>query len=485
MEEIFNKYDQLIPNYEISALCLTTYPCKHYVIKNGIKTIKSSIEIYSYCIKHNIEVPEHFIYCKKICDKNAYLEMIKNNDFENFKNNYLLDEHGLHFDNYSKIFLSNAISFNKIKFVKYLVEDKNIPIEYEHISKSINLPNMEIFKYLLQKSNYDPKSIGKINYLGRGGNNLLSLATHHKNFQLIKYPCEELDVQLNQNNKYTSALSELRCYDPLNENDIDIANYLIQKSIEQNVIYYGDDVLKIKKMGFYDILSSKNLIYNPYCDKNIEIEFEHMDVGHFIPLLPLDEYCKVTEKEFECSLSESIKDRLINNMVCVGQLHKIKSILEYNIENLIHHNLLINPNNNIIITNVPFCCIKYIEISIKTNIEKAINNIFIDFNGSSKPFNKYENENKFIFNSKVPIPINCLMFTTIKIIVEINDGIDKIHNDLFIKNINFKMRFVPGINDRIFDKIIQIDDFCSLMYASGLAVFIDNQLHDECIAIDI
>lgn len=41
--------------------CQETYPCKHIVTINGKNYDMNGIQIYNYCIKHNIPVPDHFM----------------------------------------------------------------------------------------------------------------------------------------------------------------------------------------------------------------------------------------------------------------------------------------------------------------------------------------------------------------------------------------------------------------------------------------
>ena len=52
----------------IDDICIEYYPCKHYVTLNGEYKCLDGIEICKWCIKNNIEIPEHFQYYKNVLD---------------------------------------------------------------------------------------------------------------------------------------------------------------------------------------------------------------------------------------------------------------------------------------------------------------------------------------------------------------------------------------------------------------------------------
>ena len=66
METILKSKNTLI----ISNTCRESYSCQHFVILNGGQTeVWYDVEIYLWCIKNKIEVPEHFQ-----CYKNEILD---------------------------------------------------------------------------------------------------------------------------------------------------------------------------------------------------------------------------------------------------------------------------------------------------------------------------------------------------------------------------------------------------------------------------
>ncbi len=55
-----NKIDKISKDVFVERYCHKFYPCKHFIIVNGIYKLVSALDIYNYCIKNNILIPEHF-----------------------------------------------------------------------------------------------------------------------------------------------------------------------------------------------------------------------------------------------------------------------------------------------------------------------------------------------------------------------------------------------------------------------------------------
>jgi len=169
--------------FEIESSCYHTYPCQHYVKINGERKSMSGTEIYTFCIENDLPIDEHFQQYKFMVDLYKYRELIKTDQFDSFVGNYLLDYNQRVFDHIPNCeFLIYACVYNNnIRFITYLVEEKKAPIIYQTLcvcTQSVN--QLELFKYLLQKSQLDVTATCT-NYLFGRANNLLSFASCHDN----------------------------------------------------------------------------------------------------------------------------------------------------------------------------------------------------------------------------------------------------------------------------------------------------------------
>ena len=385
--------DYILPGFIINRLCFQTNPCQHDVIIDGCKKRMCAIEIYQLCINNEYEVPEHFKYCGVIIDKFYCHDLIKKDNFEEFKEKCLFaNKHD------RNSFLSTACEHGRINFIKYLVDEENTPVEYDHLIKFIkNKNSLDIFKYLLEKSDVKPSEKSTTHYIGHGGNNLLSFVAYHNNLALAKYLLEDLNITLVQPKDYVKPLLEA-----FNNKDADMnemKEYLIKKSIEQHDIYYGDDVINLQNVDLYDLFVSHGLIYNSNGKINVEIESYNGNID--IDLEKVD--------------------------------------FEYAIKPLIHSNLHDTENYNCRLS-VLKDAIKSIEISVKTNIDNAIKNILLVFSGTNKKFNKIidvENSiSKFKLEFKDPLCYYLTPFTKKNLLFEIDRDLS---NDIFIKNIDIKI----------------------------------------------
>lgn len=51
---------EVSPTFKYDTICVDTYPCIHNVFINGKVTSMNGREIYIYCVKNSIPVPNHF-----------------------------------------------------------------------------------------------------------------------------------------------------------------------------------------------------------------------------------------------------------------------------------------------------------------------------------------------------------------------------------------------------------------------------------------
>jgi hypothetical protein len=431
-----NNFEDTVPGLKISNICMQSFPCQHHVIMDDTELIMFGQEIYQYCIDHNCPVPEHFAYCKTIIEKKHFNNLIESNNLEEFKNNELME------NDYNKTeFLKKAIQMNKINFIKYLVEEKDALVTYECLvecTKSSNLLN--IFKYLLDNSNIDVNHSG-MHYIGHGGNNLLSLASYHNNLPLVKYLIEERNVSLTQPDNQTKPLIE--AYHNQNGGMSEMVGYLVNKSIENHVVYYGKDIQVIKKMGLYDVFLEHNMIYNANGKSDVQVVYDG------------------------------------SGYVDGAELFFGKNQFIYELENIIYTNLH-NHANIVCCLPVTKCAIKSIDIAIDANMDNVITDCLLNFGGSEISLKKTINGNTLHF-SFVPLnPISYIqaVFTSKQLKFKIAN---QLSDNLFIKDLTVKIVFTE---DKFANETniisIKIDDKTEYKISCGTAIFVDlTELEEE------
>ena len=432
----FNNYTELAPNFQVGEMCYTTMPCKHRVkIDNMPWKMMFGTDIYEYCVNNNIPIPEHFQDYKSMVDQKKYNKLIIDNVIANFKDNYLLDQ-----EYYKKDFLLIACKYTNMEFIKYLVEEKNTQVTYSHLANCVKSPEqMNIFKYLLDKSGLNIGALGT-HYLGSGGNNLLSVAAYHNNLELVKYLMEELNILLNEGNDYTKPLIELG--KNLHEYDTGVADelidYLSQKSIEQKVMYSGSDIHVLEKLDTYNDFVDNNLIYNFGSEPNVQVIVEHIGT------------------EFD-----------------IDQIN-VKSSLEYDGKNLMATNI---SNLSFYRFSLPISrnYLKNITYEIQTNIPDIISSISFYLNNSQQgiKFKKSVDGNisKFTFDPIEPFLYCGAVFTDKCILFEIDT---KDQGNIFIESLNIKMVFEYNKlqSSMVYeDTSFQIDEITWLQCVNGIAMF--------------
>lgn len=66
-------YEEVTANFKIETCCYESMPCQHYVkIDNLPWQMMYGTDIYEYCMKNNIPVPEHFLDYKEIVDRRKF-----------------------------------------------------------------------------------------------------------------------------------------------------------------------------------------------------------------------------------------------------------------------------------------------------------------------------------------------------------------------------------------------------------------------------
>ncbi len=321
MNEIFTSKDEIAKNVFVGDMCYTTFPCKHYFTTNGICKLTNGIEIYNYCVDNNIEIPEHFQMYKDYINKEKYIEMIKNNDFENFKNNYLLSKYGQHF-------LIYANKFNNIQIINYLLNDVNI-IPNENIIEETT--NLEIFKLLLSRgwvcSQGTPQHVNFNEIIKTDKcNNIIIQLIKNNCFDIIKYLFNTYEINLN--NFKDSPLVEALKY-----NNKEIINIIIEKSINDDVFYYDNDA---------EILKGKNILNNYLFNYKAILNL----TTNLLPnVFNTDKYNKYIYNLIYKKFNKSLELNFLNNEIQMFSLKKIK--INFNNENIKDVKLIIN-NTNII-----------------------------------------------------------------------------------------------------------------------------------------
>jgi hypothetical protein len=363
---------QITDDFYISDTCYQSKPCRHNCRINNAEVFLNGIEIYKYCIDNNIDVPEHFKRYKKGIDYQYYRDLIFNNDLEKFKNNYLLEQN-------KNDFLAIAIENNNIDFINYLKLECNANITNKNIL--CKNPDITLFKLLIQDlNNIEPY------YVNNGGNNLLSYASYHENFNLVKYLIEECNISLNRDIKYISPLIELLQKQKHNQIDLNLLNYLIEKSKEHNVIYYGDDVT---------ILKNNNILTDYIFNKDVELISNCNDFNEFIHMFLMDKFASILYNKLTPNIYKIIFD------------------------------IYLSLNN--------------IEITFNTS---GIKNVSLKLNDDKIDFEK--NNNTFVFKSLNYIPFIDLSFVTRTLEIEVENEI--ILNKLIINMNVRKEEYKDGVN---------------------------------------
>lgn len=357
------------PHFTVGGICFQTYPCQHNVTitKTNVTKRMSGTNIYKLYKSHNLPLSGHFLIYK---DRVAWDE-IKVKDSEEIKSHYLLNV-----PEYLSRFLIAAVLSQNTNMVKYLVEERKALVDRSIIIESCKTTNSDMFKYLSNKCEISLTKKGA-DYVAHGGKTILSIACYHGNIDLVKYLVEEKKVLVT-----SRALSESLKQDV-------ILKYMINKCVEQKVMYNGD--IHILSKDTHDLLLQNNLIYNPTSECNIIFNCNSVDDG---------------EKLF---LQEFVKNNINLINVCKTQLST--------------HNI-----------SLPHFTsdVKRMELRFSSNVMK---NVTLTLNSVEIPFVK--NGNNFILEFKEPLHTYCLVFTSIYLRFEFLECKE------LIKKLDFSVDFVP------------------------------------------
>jgi hypothetical protein len=195
-----------------------------------------------------------------------YNHLIKIGSYEHFINNPYMND-----DQIKKQFIKLACEYNRLNFVKYLINDLNDLtsnksiydkifkkptqkhgnklITYECLSISTKHTDISLFKYLIDNTDFNPDDIGLHSYYHKEGNNLLCVASFNKNINLVRYMVDVMKLSLNKSSHHTKPFI-IACTVPDN---IDVVKYLVKKSIEQNIVYDLSDQYILKNNSEYNI----------------------------------------------------------------------------------------------------------------------------------------------------------------------------------------------------------------------------------------
>lgn len=355
------------------------------------------------------------------------------------------------------------------------------------------------------------------NNIGKGGNNLLSKIVYHRQYQLLKIllesgkytlklpphfsqPILELTIKRSVDTKKIKKLrknAELKDVDKVTkpgvyfniievlddtEIDLKIADLLLEKSVEQNVIY-SKDIYYLKKikisdnrfenafefLKFYNLVVCNELDYvvNIYdtCGKNFE-EYK-------------DQLEKLGESGEKISMDQT------SQLVALGSQRDAKINLQYEIAKFItpSDKYRINLPRNIFMAS----WLKKINIEFNLiNQEKFEGEINLSFNGSEykfyrrKRFGEFGNHKEkeiFTFESIEPIPYKQAEFCSVFVNI-----LSSIKEPINFENFQFDITY-QWARDRnedgsiiFFEGLVRVDENTQVMCMGGSMTFLDNNM---------
>lgn len=285
-------------DFKINSMCFLTDPCQHYVkFNDGNNKRMSGPEIYNLYKEHDIDVPEHFLEYRSLAKVLKKKLSIDNGNADYAK----LDN-----DNLGQ-YLLTACQNKNMDLARYLVDVRNTPVTIQIIKACCN--NLDMLKWIIQKKgNLDINKIhyifgvpNKFRYSGgcriledvlyaNKGKNILSYMVHNNNTAGLKYLIEEVGISLSLGTKYSKPLIVAL----INDNK-ELVDYLIQKSIEQKAMFHGTDIYYLKKFEFYNIFKKIGLIFNVNIKCKCEIDIRERVIK--------------IDKDNEMSDEKSLKDQ--------------------------------------------------------------------------------------------------------------------------------------------------------------------------------
>lgn len=453
-------------DFEIFGMCYTSHPCQHHVKINGVTDSKlwGAIEIYQYLINNNLPVPEHFVYCKDICEKRKVIKFIEQNDLENFKKTYLLNN-----GNKIQEFMNSACKFGSLDIIDHLLQNFEINITLDHFRECLQNADNELclltFKHLLNYFDGDITGKIKTGYSWYEGDTLLLIAARCGQAKVITYLLQEFNFQLGKSLiKYLSSLEKKNTKiiqeeinvngwiisrpikETVDNNTIDptvrnMIDYLTDKSIQDKIIFHEHDISPLKEYDLYDTMLQNGLIYNS------------------------DAICTVVE---EIMYGLDAADALFYDYYKLG-LAKI--INEEEIKIMCHKNLADNCNY---IKLYKTHDVKKIVVNLELSQDVPIE-LYMRFNNNDRlDFKKmYNSDTKYFIEFQDPFRMRFITFTNTDIAIKIKDKLDDIH----IKNIDiYVLGYVDKQTDEMNTELVRfnVDENTICEQQSGALRFVKN-----------
>jgi len=243
----YNTFTKVSDTIEYSDICLTSFPCQHYVKNDGTRSLMGAINIYKLLQEKNITIPEHFLYCKEVLLGYEIDEHIKECNIEKLKTYTKMEfsacNNPMYYIPYKRF------STEKImELVLYLMSERNIKVKNEQLVAACTAGNLELLKFFMLKNDPDPGN--KITYyVGNGGSSLLSIAAYNGAVNIVKYLIEECKYSVIDGDKRCSPLRNAL----INKNT-ELCMYLLNKSCESKIQYDEDEFDEATRFGDMKII---------------------------------------------------------------------------------------------------------------------------------------------------------------------------------------------------------------------------------------
>jgi hypothetical protein len=536
----FNASKTYKPKYHkkftINDMCFNSYPCYHVVTIEGEEPAKMSGEgIYALFVDCQLPIPEHFMYChylfvtRRMCHFLSKNKTASSKEYEELLTNLGLSVHSVEkcvyeTENKEKAsqirILKCAIETQNQEFIETLLNGEKYTLDFECLLKCLEFENqqdcVDMFFYVMQYLTEGFQGYCD-NSVDVGGNNLLSRIVYHRQYQLLKIllesgkytlalppnftqPILELTNKRRVDTKKIKKLSknaELKDVDKItkpgvyfnmievlddSEIDVKIADLLLEKSVEQNVIY-SKDIYYLKKVKIssekfenaFEFLKHHNLVN---CNELNYVVNIYDTCGK-----TFEEYKDELEK-----LSESGKEATMDQISQLAALNSQKDAkinLQYEIARFItpSDKYRINLPKNIFMAS----WLKKIEIAfVLKNQESFEGEINLSFNGSEykfyrgKRFGDFGNHKEkdfFTFESIEPIPYKNAMFCSVFVNV-----LSSKKEPINFENFQFDITY-QWVRDRnedgsiiLFEGLVKVDENTRVMCMNSSMVFVDNNM---------
>ncbi len=449
MLEIIESEGGIEENDEKELFEMTNVNIKYLILKKAVR--KCRYVMIDFLVKKcQLEINyECFLSCLEIEDEIEALNMFS----------YLFNKSNFNVQKQSKTvylgkggnnLLASAVYYRQIPIIKFMFDNLNFKLNCS-ISEFNTKRSVPLTQLVFQKQIESKKS--------------QTLKVNSPEELLIKFPEEmekiEEEVLILGNQKINISSIKPGIYFQKSkyvyvktiEHDIEIANFLLKKSVEEQFIYTNDiSYLKRIKCNIeghefaYDFLKKHNLIVSNEVETKVNI---YNDVYP-----SFDEYVKYIEKTD--NLRESDKNLCIEKMAMLNTLNNAKINMEQELKCL---NTFSREYSFELPRNIFNSRLKKIDIKIRSKEENLHLNTWLDMNGLKIPFSNtvIKNDYLFSFSSHDPIPYKEAEFTQTRVVIsnliEIEFSIEDFNIDITynygntMDAINNITRFV--VNDEI------------------------------------